>query len=99
MGIWIANVHAVPQKGTTDFAGAKGVVVNVLARAPSPTAYRHQVEHAVKEYGLDVVEIDDLEVFTFEESTTAEFERLSALARKVEASGGVEFDVFYTYDE
>ena len=99
MRIWIASVHAVPREGNTDFVGAKGVVVNVLARAPSAAAYRRQVAPAVGEYGLDVVDIEDLEEFTFAASATAEFERLSVLARKVEKEGGVEFDVFYTYDE
>ncbi|SFQ81624.1 hypothetical protein [Hymenobacter arizonensis] len=99
MKTWIASVHAVPREGNPDFAGAKGVVVNVLARTPSAAAYRQQVEQAVNEYGLDVVEIEDLEEFAFEESTTEEFERLSALARQVDEFGGIEFDVFYTYDE
>ncbi len=99
MGIWIARVHAVPREGNSDFAGAKGLVVNVLARTPSAAAYRHQVEQAVNEYGLDVVELEDLEEFSFEAPTPEEFERLSALARQVDEFGGVEFDVFYTYDE
>ncbi|NVO86176.1 hypothetical protein [Hymenobacter terrestris] len=99
MGIWIASVHAIPRNGNPDFAGAKGVVVNVLAQADSAASYRQQVEQAVSEYGLDVVEIEDIEEFAFARPTTADFERLSALASTVEEEGGVEFDVFYTYDD
>ena len=99
MGIWIASIHAVPREGSKDFVGVKGVVVNVLASALSAAAYQQQVEQAMNEYGLDVVGIEDIEEFVFEVPTTAEFERLLALARKVEAEGGVEFDVFYSYDE
>jgi hypothetical protein len=99
MGIWIASVHAVPREGNPDFVGAKGVVVNVLARTASAAAYRQRVAQAANEYGLDVVEIEDLEEFDFEAPTTKAFERLAALARQVDEFGGVEFDVFYTYDE
>ena len=99
MGIWIASVHAIPRDGNPDFAGAKGVVVNVLAQADSAASYQQQVEQAVSEYGLDVVEMEDIEAFAFAGRTTEDFERLSSLARKIKEEGGVEFDVFYTYDE
>ncbi len=96
--VWIALVGVKPREGT-DLLGenAKGAYVNILAWVSDAKGYRAEIEHALDDYGLSLITIEDMEPLF---KRTAKFiidEELQRLAEEVKKTKNVRFGAFHTY--
>ena len=97
MPVWISTVNAIPSTDGGPFENHKGVVVNAVTYAENEEAAINNITQGLNEYNLQVVVIDDLEIFPNHQSLqTKELRKLAARSQKEFTT---EFDVFYTYDE
>ncbi len=96
--IWIGLVGVTPQPGNNLLGDAKGAYVNVLASATSAAKYTTKVKGALKEIGLNLIEIDDLEPLSERLSKWTVDEEIITMAQTVRKIDSVAFGTFYEYD-
>ena len=93
----MARVAVVPREGCDLLDADKGAYVNVLTLAANETECRVKIAAAMNHYHLEVVEVQD--VFLFSDSSDASA-KLAAIAQELEESGNlkhVRFETLHTF--
>jgi hypothetical protein len=93
--IGMANVR--PKHGMTVLGAHSAAVVNVLGSANSEKDFVRQVERTCLRDGLEMFEIEEIEVFDFQRNQGIRKQDLLAKARLALETQQVVFDTFYTY--
>jgi len=60
---WIGLINVKPRPGNSALGNALGAFVASIALADGPEEYGRKVTEALNEYGFDVVQIEDVELF------------------------------------
>jgi hypothetical protein len=95
--VWMARIVVVPCEGCDLLDPDKGAYVNVLALATNEQECRVKIAAAMNHYHLEVVEVED--VFLFSDSSDASAE-LAGIAQELEESGNlkhVRFETLHTF--
>ncbi|MCU0450171.1 MAG: hypothetical protein MUC97_10100 [Bernardetiaceae bacterium] len=93
--IGMANVRT--QHPATVLGHNAGAVVNVLAYAANRRDFCAQAEQALYHLGMNLMEMEEVEVFDFQRNKSIRKPTLLAKARHVLDTQQVMFDTFYAY--
>jgi hypothetical protein len=99
--IWfgLADVKST-DKNADVLDGAKGAFVNILALASSESDYNFLVSEVLKEYGLDLLSIEDVNPLKILQLQGREFaDELVGLKSLLSEENLVQFDEFQVYVE
>ncbi len=78
-------------------APGKGAYVNVLTWAESESDYRNKVVPVMKHYGLDVLEMTDVEPFTKRVARVGATEDLFEIVDEISSPKHVRYGTFHTF--
>jgi hypothetical protein len=96
--IWIGLAHVKPRDKQSPFSeGAEGAYSNVLTRAKDSAEFEQKVEEEVRQRGLVIVDMVDVETFEQRAGSHDVSANLYILAELAMATGEVQFDAFYNY--
>lgn len=96
--LWI-GLARVKQPSNVDILGdADGAYVNVLTLATNAADFHFQVEEAIKELGLSLSKLDDVETMSHRQSKHSVHREIKDLSKEVMRTGALRFDVFQSFD-
>jgi hypothetical protein len=97
--IWIglAKVSNIP--GQNLLNGAKGAYVNILAMASSSSDFKDKVKKSVIDLGLNLLHIEDVELFSERSKNYEITESIKNLAKEVSETKELRFGNFHTFDD
>lgn len=97
--VWIGLVTVTPKRGNKFFEEeTKGAFVNILAWADSKSTFKSEVKHALDDYHLNFVEMEDVEQLSIRLEKHNVDSRLTDLSVEVESTGKVRFGTFHYYE-
>lgn len=97
--LWKALVGTVQRPGVRFLGEAKGGYVNVVASAADVSEFEQKVKLALDELGLDLIDIDDIEVLPLTLSKAHVSQEVLTMAKTVRKIDSVAFGTFYIFDE
>jgi len=95
--VWMARIIVVPREGCGLLGADKGAYVNVLTLATNEVECRTKITAAMNHYEFEVVEVDDVLLFSDSPNTS---ESLATIADELEKSGNakhVRFETLHTF--
>jgi hypothetical protein len=96
--LWIGLAEVVPAPGNNILGSdKKGACINVIAHADAESDFRERVLNALREMGLEMKDLEDVELFRKRASEYQVSQELLDLAQKVEAERNVGFGTFHTF--
>lgn len=96
---WTGLAHVMPGDGDDLLEGARGAFANAVGAAASPAEFETRLRNLVASLGLELVEIDDLELMSERASKEGLSDELRELSSRAEATGNISLGSFHTYDE
>jgi hypothetical protein len=96
--VWIGLAHLKPRASKSALPkGARGTYTNALALAKDLSEFEEKIRKHAREYGLDLVEIEDAGPFDQRVESHEVSLQLLELAESIQSSRQVCFDAFYNY--
>jgi hypothetical protein len=95
--VYIGMANVRPKHGMTVLDQHSAAVVNVLGCASSEKDFVRQVERTCLRDGLEMFEMEEIEVFDFKRNQGIRKQDLLAKAKLAFDTQQVVFDTFYTY--
>lgn len=96
--VWIGLVTVKPKSGNKFFdKDSKGAYVNILAWANKKSEFQSEVKHALDDYQLKLIEMEDIEPMSIRLEKFSVDSRLIDLSIEVENTGKVRFGTFHFY--
>jgi hypothetical protein len=96
--IWIAFIHVKPLSPKSVLSsGAKGAYANAMALANDRRGFEDKIRKGVLDYGLELVDLEDVETFAERVESQDVSSELLAIAESIESPERVYFDAFYNY--
>ncbi|SRR6266568_4488245 len=96
--LWIGTAHVEQSHRDGVLGDADEAFVNVIALATDKADFRRQVKRGVESLELALRQLNDAEPLEHRLSKHSIVEDLSKLARRVQRTGKIAFDVFCTFD-
>lgn len=95
--VWIGLATVEPLEGNFDLGESKGATVNVTYLASSDSEFLEGVNQKMMEYGYNLVELEDVELFDFDRLIDYG-DNLFEIASETKSTGSLQWGTFYTYD-
>ena len=96
--LWIGGARVVQPKRHGTLGDADGAYVNVIALAAGRSDFRLQIKNALEELNLTLVRLADAELLAERLEKHTMHKELHVLAKEVNRTGSIRFDVFHTFD-
>lgn len=97
--VWIGLVTVKPKPDNNFFdKNSKGAYVNILAWAGKTSEFKSEVKHALDDYHLKLIEIEDAEPISKRKKKFNIDSKLTDLSAEVENTGKVRFGTFHYYE-
>lgn len=97
--VWIGLITVKPKPGNKFFAkNSKGAYVNILAWADRTSEFQSEVKHALDDYHLKLVEMEDVEPLSVRQQKFNVDSKLINLSAEVENTGNVRFGTFHYFE-
>lgn len=94
--IFISLVVVKPIEGNTDLGNSVGAAVNVLYLCDSKGKYIEEVPKRIMEYGFEVIEIEDVEIF--DPQNGENINDLIAKSELLTSENPIQWGTFYSFD-
>lgn len=95
--VYIGLVHVKPKAKSEVLDGAKGAYVQTLALAYNSKDYAKQITNVMKNYKLDVIDIDNFDTLANRKLVYSVSEKICTLAKQLCIEKPIIFDDFHTY--
>ncbi len=97
--VWIGLITVKPKPGNKFFdKNSKGAYVNILAWADRKSEFQSEVKHALDDYFLKLIEMEDVEPLSMRQGKFNVDSKLIDLSVEVENTGKVRFSTFHYYE-
>ena len=97
--VWIGLITVKPKPGNKFFdKNSKGAYVNILGWADRNSEFQSEVKHALDDYHLKLVEMEDVEPLSIHQRKFNVDSKLMDLSVEVKNTGKVRFGTFHYYN-
>ncbi len=96
--LWIGLVSLLPTEWDDELGGVMGAFTNAVGLATDEQHFVDQIRVAVKEFEMELEEVEDIELFADRIRAHEVSDEIRAMAEEARTEGGIFFSTLHTYD-